>query len=130
MAKRTATFRQWVWTDPIYDVSVVLTRGSRTEWNNWLEQSFGRDWRQDEHPCRATTLFVSVDQGTALTLWVSPACDTADADWLGVLAHEAFHAACAVLQKRGVEFNAGSEEAFSYYTGWVFREMLTRLRKK
>ena len=49
-----------------------------------------------------------VEYGKPFLLWIESLKD------VSCLAHEAFHVTAGVLEGRGVKFNAGSEEAYTY----------------
>jgi hypothetical protein len=60
------------------------------------------------------------DYGQVVLIWVRPEVN------IGVLAHEALHAASFVLRRKGLRFSSKSEEAFTYYMEWIFEEALKR----
>ena len=75
------------------------------------------------------TLFTQHERGAALTVWLPEWWSHKRSQDLGVLAHESMHGALYVLRNRHVEFSEGSEEAFTYYVTWLFRNCHERLIK-
>jgi hypothetical protein len=119
------------WEDPTYDVSFVLVVCDRAQLNEWLKAKFGAEYQvgdADQHP-RATTCFIANAKGSAVIFWFRPDGEPTSPRWAATFAHEAFHAAVAVMSSRGVRLTAGSEEAWAYYVGWVAGELRTRLAR-
>lgn len=119
--------QEWGFTDHIYSVSVFVVRSEPEE----LVEFFARVFQQEHPPMqrqRGRTVWVEHELGCALVIWLRSDFDPADPESLGILAHEAMHGALFVLQARGLVLTEQSEEAFAYYTGYLFREALTRLQ--
>lgn len=72
-----------------------------------------------KQPSNTTGRCIS-DGGHAL-IWIELELTSAEA--IGVLAHEAFHAAYAMLNHREVEF-PGGEEAYAYLIEYIIEETL------
>lgn len=121
--------QNWAWSDPLYDVTVVLVRGDSNAAQEWLDKKFG-----DVNPetvgqwTGAKTLWVERPRGVALVLWFPQWFTVKDGTYLSVLAHESFHAAEFVLRERGLRLTDESDEAYAYYIAWIFRECYKRLK--
>lgn len=48
----------------------------------------------------------------------------------GVMSHEIFHAAVAILRRVNMPLTQDSEEAFSYLVGWITRKIFDKILKK
>lgn len=122
---------RWTWTDSLYDVRVFLLKGSGAEAQRFIERTFNDGEKCDQGAWQgAKTLFTEHDRGCALTVWVPEWWNAKRSHDLGVLAHEAMHGALYVLRCRHVELSEGSEEAFTYYVSWLFRNCHERLAGK
>lgn len=121
--------KAWKWSDETYDTSVVLLRGDWDTSRAWMDKTFGDVTEAEVGEGKgAKTLWIERPRGTALVLWFPQWFKGATAYELGILAHECFHAAFFVLQRRGVVWSNESDEAFAYYIAWMFRSVLGRLR--
>jgi len=49
---------------------------------------------------------------------------------LATFNHELFHVICFIASKKGLELNSGSEEAYSYLTGFITDQFFTAYQKK
>lgn len=51
-----------------------------------------------------------------------------DANGIGTIAHEVFHAADFVLEKCGLQLNRNSYEAFAYFVGYLMQEIYKKIQ--
>lgn len=128
MKTRSDRLRRWQWVDPIYDMSVFLLRGPGEPARRWINRRITDEDYQGTF-AQGKMVFYSGPRGTALIIWLPSNWTPKTSACLATLAHECVHGAVAVLQHRGLKLSDESEEAFSYYVGWLFRgchERLTR----
>lgn len=64
-------------------------------------------------------------RGGQTILWVQRF--NGDPASVAVLAHEAYHAVCMLLERVGVAYSDSSDEAFAYALEWLMRTILARL---
>lgn len=116
------------WHDEIYDTSIVLLHGEWPAARAWMDETF-HDITDAEvgQGTGAKTLWIERSQGCALVLWFPAWFHTGDSHYLGVLAHECFHAAEFVLGHRGCAVTDASSEAYAYYIAWMFRSCHAKL---
>lgn len=131
--KRARRLRVWHWSDPLYDVSVLLLKCKPEQATTELTRIFGtitgNGVGEFGNFTGAKTLWVERKQGVALVLWFPQWWTAKDGHHLGVLAHECFHAAEFVMRERGMVLTDASDEAYAYYLAWMFRECHKRLSK-
>lgn len=117
------------WSDPLYDVTIVLLRGEGVKAQAWLNKTFGDVTDADVGRWTgAKTLWIERPKGVALALWFPAWFSVKNPEHLSVLAHESFHAAEFVLRERGITLTDSSDEAYAYYIAWMFRECYARLK--
>lgn len=56
--------------------------------------------------------------------------DKGEYKWEAVLAHESLHVTSRILRERGLELTDESEEAFTYYLGWIIENFTKAYKKK
>lgn len=122
--------KHFTWPDDVYDVSIVLLHGDGKAALAWMDKTFGDvSGRECGEFTGAKTLWIERPKGCALALWFPEWFHVSDAHYLGVLAHECFHAAEFVLGHRGMALTDASDEAYAYYIAWMVRNVYKRLAK-
>src|SRR4051794_13876192 len=112
MAQRAKT-RRWWFSDPIFDVSVLLIHGPYRSMKAIIRNTFGQEYHDGVGlPSTAKALWINHEHGVALVLWMNERWYARSGHYLAQLAHETMHGAHFVLRSRGVRFSQGSEEAF------------------
>ena len=120
--------RKWRWSDPLYDVTIVLLHGEPESALAWMNKTFGEVTAENVgNFTGAKTMWIERSKGIALVLWFPRWFHTKDGTYLSVLAHESFHAAEFLLRERGLTLTDSSDEAYAYYIAWMFRECYRRL---
>ncbi len=119
------------WSDHLYDVSVVLLWGDGRQALRWMDKTFENvSGGECGEFTGAKTVWIERPKGCAIALWFPQWFHVNDAHYLGVLAHECFHAAEFVLGHRGMALTDASSEAYAYYIAWMFRNVYQKLTAK
>jgi hypothetical protein len=121
--------RRWWWSDPLYDVSVLLLKCPADKAAAALLRIFDGDDGEFGTFTGAKTLWIQRDKGCAIAIWVPEWWTAKSSHHLSVLAHECFHAAEFVMRERGMTLTDASDEAYAYYIAWMFRNCHERLTK-
>lgn len=86
----------------------------------------------EPHGGAGRTVTAKVEGGLTVIIYLSDSLPISDPGVIGVLAHEAVHAACAVFEGVGVKAllgrSDGTDEYVAYYVEWIVRSALKALR--
>lgn len=130
MKRRTRRARAWSWFDEVYKLNFILVIGAtapenRTALRRALPRGLADRLERDgliEAASRGRFVHLhDPEHGDICAIWLDPTARP------GVVAHEAFHAVCAVARERRLELKDGSEEAFAYYLEWLVRNIADRV---
>lgn len=120
--------KKWWFSDPIYDVSVLLIHGTFKALMRVLANTFG-DCGSFGTESSGKSIWVDHKRGVALVIWLPDRWHAKNSHHLGTLAHETQHGAHHVLRSRKIRFTQASEEAFTYYQAWLYRQCHERLTR-
>jgi len=110
------------WKDEVYNTTYALWVGP---WDRCIKWARSDKYPEDLELGSAACTFWS-EEGRSVTLWLGDE-PMSHAQWDSIVAHEALHAAWGVLDSSGVRFTKESTEAFTYYLGWIVKQISSRI---
>ncbi len=109
------------WHDPLYGATFALLVCEADEVPRLFRKvKRGGEWDIPGARSLGQTLRLTDTGGLLVGIWLKPGAS------LVTIAHEALHATCYVLGEAGLTLSRDSEEAFTYYQGWVLDQILDR----
>lgn len=121
--------RKWQWHDPLYCIHYYLYTGDYENFAYWVNGLKGDDFLDPSCDAAGQTVWFHLDNKSSVAFFLGDQTNMKDPTHLNTVVHEALHAVFAVMQSRGLRQTNKSEEAFTYYLGWVVEEMVKRLMK-
>lgn len=106
------TLAIWKWQ------GVVLIGGTSAEFATWAKKYINADITTGSNAAG----HAYVEYGQPWLLWVESLKN------VPAIAHEALHIAAGVLEARGLKYNAGSEEAYTYTMEFILSAVLSAKR--
>jgi hypothetical protein len=109
--------------DPIYNCDITIVFDcDRQEFHRWLEQKY-KTVKLDD--CVTIGEHINITNPNTWHrhyLWFSKSDFTIKT--YGVIIHEVFHCAMDCFYEAGLKINKKTNEAFAYYQGFIFEEVL------
>lgn len=116
----------------VYNRAVTFLYGTTDELNAYMKKLFPTEWNGINVQCQGHWCvrerngfeadFIMLAKRTPR---VSPLAYRTHL--MGVLAHETLHCASYTLRHAGIEHTQETEEAYTYYQGWLMRECARHL---
>lgn len=115
--------RHWEFKEPVYESNFVLVHGTEAELEKFIRRKYVPSYRMNMD-CDGFVLPLR----NKLLIWFPATLKRKTPYWMGVVAHEALHAAAGVLVYRGIYLDQDSKhEPFAYYMQWIMEECAKRL---
>jgi hypothetical protein len=110
--------------DPVYDNAIWFVYNcTHEEFNDWCASKFKISILDDEEkPTAGLCRELICKNGIAYAIWIKYIVE--DIYAMGLVVHELFHMVIMVMRNIGMELNGGSEEAFSYYFEYLYKQIL------
>lgn len=112
--------RVWRIRERHYGSVIFLVVGPWEEMAGWLLRRY--KWQAEQSSLLGTTFFPYLGLRREYVVWL-PRWEGRCVDH-SVLAHECQHVVCRRLDDCGLKLNEGSSEAWAYFMGWLYGEMV------
>lgn len=114
----------------IYHTDIAVNFGDVDELINWMGKHNVTDKEieifEDSLTSNLKGITMNLECGT-IVLFIKDLPETPK--YKDFLAHEIFHAACMIMQNKGITLDTSSEEAFAYLIGNITRKIHEKLDK-
>jgi hypothetical protein len=111
-------------TDPLYKQEVTVLIGDHQDYFSYCKKRFSIDEILGPTTVGHLMHYSSEVTGEAFIVWVKETTDLVE--FVNTLTHELMHATFAVLNFLGFKPHAASEEAYTYYMGFLLSSALSR----
>lgn len=124
------TKKPFGWNDPIYRVNFVVFTCAYDDMCTWLNKNAtGLSLPESNIPENsATTSWFP--ETRVIVFWFNPKQAGSAIELQALIAHEAQHAVHDVLSHLGLAHTSESDEAYSYYLGWIVEQLASCIQLK